>query len=148
MTVFSIVLFSIFAIQAAFAGLYGFGHEFQPGYGYGANHGIEYGGDEDFFAPAGYQFEYGVHDPHSHDIKSQHEHRDHDNVKGSYFIDEPDGTKRVVDYISAPHAGFQAVVKRVGHAQHPAIYGKHAHGHGLGGTSYVGVTNWGHGSGR
>lgn len=96
-----------------------------------------------------YQFEYGVHDPHTHDVKSQHEHRDHDHVKGGYTLKEADGTQRVVEYTSDPHAGFQAVVKRIGHAQHPAHYSKHGHGHGgAGGTSYVGVTHWGHGSGR
>ncbi|XP_076259192.1 cuticle protein 19-like, partial [Rhynchophorus ferrugineus] len=94
-----------------------------------------------------YHFKYGVHDPHTHDVKDQYEHRDHDHVKGGYVMKEADGTKRIVEYTSGPHSGFQAIVRRVGHAQHPAYYGKHGHG-GVGGTSYVGVTHWGHGSGR
>ncbi|XP_050303463.1 adult-specific cuticular protein ACP-20-like [Anthonomus grandis grandis] len=108
----------------------------------------------DHHAPAGYHFEYGVHDPHTKDHKSQEEHRDHDKVKGSYVVHEPDGTKRIVEYTSNKHDGFQAVVRREGHAQHPAHYGKDGHGHaghghgGVGGTSYVGVTHWGHGSGK
>ncbi|XP_060526454.1 cuticle protein 19-like [Cylas formicarius] len=88
-----------------------------------------------------YHFEYGVHDPHTHDVKEQHEHRDGHHVHGGYTMKEADGTKRVVEYTSGPHEGFQAVVKRIGHAQHPA----HGHEHP---TSYVGVTHWGHGSGR
>ncbi|XP_030755735.1 cuticle protein 19-like [Sitophilus oryzae] len=90
-----------------------------------------------------YHFKYGVHDPHTHDHKAQKEERHHDDVKGGYFLKEPDGTKRVVEYTSGHHEGFKAVVRREGHAHHPAH-----DGHGPGGTSYVGVTHWGHGSGR
>ncbi|XP_057658383.1 adult-specific cuticular protein ACP-20-like [Diorhabda carinulata] len=86
---------------------------------------------------AHYKFEYGVHDPHTHDHKSQHEHRDGHHVHGGYTLKEADGTHRIVKYKSGPHSGFEAVVERVGHAQHPAHYG----GHG-GATSYVGVTHW------
>lgn len=92
---------------------------------------------------AHYQFEYGVHDPHTHDHKSQHEHRHGDHLTGGYTLKEADGTHRVVKYKSGPHNGFEAIVERIGHAQHPAHYGKHGHGHGgVGGTSYVGVTHW------
>ncbi|CAG9835756.1 unnamed protein product [Diabrotica balteata] len=109
---------------------------------------------------AHYKFEYGVHDPHTHDHKSQHEHRHGHDVTGGYTLKEADGTHRVVKYKSSPHNGFEAVVERVGHAQHPAHYG-HGHGHGGhgdgghgGATSYVGVTHWanqgseGHGHGH
>ncbi|KAL1505349.1 hypothetical protein ABEB36_004936 [Hypothenemus hampei] len=98
-----------------------------------------------------YHFEYGVHDPHTHDIKSQYEHREHDHVHGAYSLKEPDGTQRIVEYIAGPHTGFQAVVRRIGHAQHPAYYGHHDHGDvgfNGGGNSFVGATHWGHGSGR
>ena len=95
------------------------------------------------FQVPGYHFEYGVKDPHTKDHKTQDEHREHDDVKGSYTLKEADGTKRIVEYTSGKKDGFQAVVKRVGHAQHPGH-----HGHDDGGTSYVGVTHWGHGSGR
>ncbi|KAJ8927732.1 hypothetical protein NQ314_019734 [Rhamnusium bicolor] len=95
---------------------------------------------------AHYKFEYGVHDPHTHDVKSQYEHRDGDHVNGGYTLKEADGTQRIVKYIAGPHNGFEAIVERIGHAQHPAHYGHghHGHGHGgVGGTSYVGVTHWG-----
>ncbi|XP_025837220.1 adult-specific cuticular protein ACP-20-like [Agrilus planipennis] len=101
---------------------------------------------ESNWAPAHYHFSYGVHDAHTKDHKSQHEERDGHVVKGSYFLDEPDGTKRIVEYVAGPHSGFQAVVKRIGHAHHPQHYG-HGHHHGYdkhGGESYVGATHWGH----
>ncbi|XP_044757814.1 uncharacterized protein LOC123315968 [Coccinella septempunctata] len=96
-------------------------------------------------APTHYKFEYGVHDPHTHDVKSQWEHRDGDNVKGAYTLKEADGTTRLVEYTAGPHTGFNAVVKRIGHAHHPAHYGHHggAHHGGHGGDSFVGVTHWG-----
>ncbi|CAG9772505.1 unnamed protein product [Ceutorhynchus assimilis] len=132
MNLLSTLFVAFIATQAVLAQYYGHGHE-------------------DHHAVPHYQFEYGVHDPHTHDIKSQYEHRDHDHVKGGYTMKEADGTHRIVEYTSDPHHGFQAVVKRVGHAQHPAHYGKHGHGHdygGVGGTSYVKTTHWGHGSGK
>lgn len=61
-------------------------------------------------------------DPHTGDHKSQSEHRDGGHVKGSYSVAEPDGTLRVVDYHADPHTGFNAVVKRIGHAHHPHHY--------------------------
>nr|XP_023020677.1 adult-specific cuticular protein ACP-20-like [Leptinotarsa decemlineata] len=95
---------------------------------------------------AHYKFEYGVNDPHTHDHKSQYEHRHGPHVTGGYTLKEADGTHRIVKYTSGPYTGFEAVVERVGHAQHPAHYGHghgHGHGHGgVGGTSYVGVTHW------
>ncbi|XP_030755672.1 adult-specific cuticular protein ACP-20-like [Sitophilus oryzae] len=98
--------------------------------------------DEDHHVPH-YHFKYGVHDPHTHDHKHQKEERHHDDVKGAYSIHDPDGTHRVVKYTSDKHEGFKAEVHREGHAKHPGH-----HGHGKGGTSYVGVTHWGHGSGK
>ncbi|XP_058465286.1 cuticle protein 19-like [Malaya genurostris] len=66
-----------------------------------------------------YKYEYGVKDGHTGDHKSQWEHRDGDIVKGGYTLDEADGTHREVEYKSDHHNGFQAHVKRVGHAHHP-----------------------------
>ncbi|KAJ8985679.1 hypothetical protein NQ317_015179 [Molorchus minor] len=77
--------------------------------------------------------------PHTHDHKSQHEHRDGHHVTGSYELHEPDGTHRVVKYISGPHTGFEAIVERHGHAHHPDH-----HGNDYGATSWVDVTHWGH----
>lgn len=70
-----------------------------------------------------YGFDYGVHDAHTGDVKQQHEVRDGDVVKGQYSLLEPDGTTRVVEYTADDHNGFNAVVKKVGHAAHPQIYG-------------------------
>ncbi|XP_066147114.1 adult-specific cuticular protein ACP-20-like [Euwallacea fornicatus] len=107
------------------------------------------GHQADYHTVPHYQFEYGVNDPYSDDMKSQQEYREHDHVRGGYSLKEPDGTRRIVEYVAGPHSGFHAVVRRVGHAQHPAVYGKHGHYQGgIGGTSYAGVTHWGHGSGR
>ncbi|XP_050507166.1 cuticle protein 19-like [Diabrotica virgifera virgifera] len=72
----------------------------------------------------GYKFEYGVHDPHTHDHKTHYEHRDGDHVVGMYTLKEADGTYRIVKYKSGPKSGFEAVVEKVGHAYHPA---HHAH---------------------
>jgi len=40
---------------------------------------------------------------------------------------EPDGTQRIVEYTADKHNGFNAVVKKIGHAHHPEIYGKYNH---------------------
>lgn len=81
-------------------------------------------------APANYKFGYAVKDPHTGDEKEAWEARHGDQVKGSYSLTEPDGTKRIVDYTSDKHNGFNAVVKKIGHAHHPHV--EH-HGHWSGG---------------
>lgn len=70
-------------------------------------------------APPHYAFEYEVHDPHTHDIKSQHETRKGDDVKGFYKLVEPDGSIREVHYTSDHKTGFNAEVKKHGHNKHP-----------------------------
>lgn len=45
---------------------------------------------------------------------------------------EPDGTKRVVEYVADKHHGFNAVVKKIGHAHHPQHYGINGGGIGAG----------------
>ncbi|ETN60419.1 cuticular protein 66, RR-2 family [Anopheles darlingi] len=98
-------------------------------FGYGYEH-------HDYHSHPSYKFEYGVKDPHTGDHKSQWEHRDGDVVKGQYTLEEADGTHRVVEYSSDKHNGFQAHVKRVGHAHHPEVYGHHEGGHSYGGHGY------------
>ncbi len=92
-----------------------FHHQYDGGYAAG-----EWKGDEhkDFYHHPAYKFEYGVHDPHTHDHKSQWEHRDGDKVTGEYTLDEADGTKRVVSYHADGKTGFHAKVERIGHAAH------------------------------
>ncbi|XP_063708987.1 larval cuticle protein A3A-like [Culicoides brevitarsis] len=64
-----------------------------------------------------YSFSYGVQDSLTGDAKSQHETRHADGtVEGSYSLVEADGTKRIVDYTADPHHGFNAVVRKEGHA--------------------------------
>uniref|UniRef100_A0A0K8T6B9 Cuticle protein 19 n=1 Tax=Lygus hesperus TaxID=30085 RepID=A0A0K8T6B9_LYGHE len=88
----------------------------------GAAHGDAHGHHVDYFAPAHYAFEYDVHDPHTGDVKSQHEERKGDDVKGFYTLKEADGTTREVHYTADHKNGFNAVVKRTGHATHPQHY--------------------------
>ena len=66
----------------------------------------------DYFAPPKYAFKYGVNDFHTGDVKSQHETRDGDTVKGQYSLVEPDGSIRTVDYTADKHNGFNAVVHK------------------------------------
>lgn len=66
----------------------------------------------DEYAPAKYDFNYGVHDEHTGDIKSQTETRDGDVVQGSYTVIDPDGFKRTVTYTADEHNGFKAIVNR------------------------------------
>lgn len=73
-----------------------------------------------FQAHPKYSYNYGVADGLTGDHKTQHEVRDGDVVKGSYSVAEPDGTIRVVDYAADDHNGFNAVVKKIGPAVHPA----------------------------
>ncbi|XP_073951625.1 cuticle protein 19-like [Choristoneura fumiferana] len=59
-----------------------------------------------------YAFNYGVADHTTGDVKSQHESRDGDVVKGQYSLVEPDGSVRTVDYTADPVHGFNAVVSK------------------------------------
>lgn len=115
-----------------------------------------------------YQFDYGVKDLKTGDIKNQWEHRDgglvkgkflkdfHKNFKsnylpflGGYSLKESDGTTRVVEYSADDHNGFNAVVKKIGHAHHPEVYVKpHLvdYGH-INGLDYAGHYGYGHGHG-
>lgn len=63
-------------------------------------------------APAHYNFEYSVHDDSTGDIKTQQESREGDVVHGSYSLIDADGYKRIVEYTSDDHSGFNAVVRR------------------------------------
>lgn len=73
-----------------------------------------------------------MHDGHTGDVKSQHEVRDGDVVKGQYSLVEPDGSVRTVDYTADDHNGFNAVVSKSAptvhaHAVHAApIVAHHA----------------------
>lgn len=88
-----------------------------------------------------YRFEYGVHDPQTGDIKKQYEERDGDTVRGYYSLVEPDGSIRLVEYTADSKNGFQAVVKKIGHSNHPTTVTHHlntaAAGHHENGDGYA-----------
>lgn len=94
--------------------------------------------DDDHYAPKPYNFEYGVKDVHTHDIKSQHEMSDgHGNVKGSYSLAEADGSTRVVEYTADHEHGFNAVVKKIDGPHHSAVdYNNHESLHPYKSSSY------------
>lgn len=69
-----------------------------------------------------YSYKYGVQDPHTGDYKTAHEYRDGDVVKGSYSVHDPDGTLRTVEYTADKENGFNAVVHKTGHSNHPDHY--------------------------
>ncbi|KAK0091616.1 hypothetical protein PV326_002957 [Microctonus aethiopoides] len=83
------------------------------------DHHDNHGEDHDYYSHPKYTFNYGVHDPHTGDVKTQHEVRDGDVVHGSYSVNEPDGSVRIVEYTADDHNGFNAVVKKVGPISHP-----------------------------
>lgn len=82
---------------------------------------------KDYYSYPKYKYEYGVKDAHTGDDKSQWEVRDGDVVKGEYSLKEADGTTRVVSYTADDHNGFNAVVKKIGHAHHPQVYQQQPH---------------------
>ncbi|KAM3962376.1 uncharacterized protein ACR2FA_003617 [Aphomia sociella] len=79
----------------------------------------------DYYAIPKYTYEYKIEDPHTGDNKYQHETRDGDVVKGVYSLHEADGTIRIVEYTADKHNGFNAIVRREGHAKH--IVPEHHH---------------------
>uniref|UniRef100_A0A8D8Z4N3 Cuticle protein 19 n=1 Tax=Cacopsylla melanoneura TaxID=428564 RepID=A0A8D8Z4N3_9HEMI len=110
-----------------------------PGYEQGA-HGYDgYNSyaphyDHEQYAYPRYQFEYGVNDPHTGDVKKQYEERDGDKVRGYYSLVEPDGSIRIVEYTADDKNGFQAIVRKIGHSGHPAPAPVH---HGFHGSHYA-----------
>nr|XP_023019611.1 cuticle protein 19-like [Leptinotarsa decemlineata] len=72
---------------------------------------------EEEYAPAKYDFAYGVEDHHTGDIHSHKESRDGDITHGEYSLHEADGTIRTVKYTVEKHSGFNAVVERSGHSK-------------------------------
>jgi Insect cuticle protein len=109
-----IVFASLVALAAAYPGYYDHHddhhevEEYQVARAdYGHQGHEEYHHDElvDYYAHPKYAYKYGVSDYHTGDVKSQHETRDGDVVKGQYSLVEPDGTIRTVDYTADKHNG-------------------------------------------
>lgn len=118
------IIVAFVLVAAAAAGSVSYVKRTDASLGHYSGHADSYhsGNYEDHHAYPKYKFEYGVKDDHTGDHKSQWEIRDGDVVKGEYTMDEADGTKRVVSYTADDHNGFQAVVKRIGHAHHKTGY--------------------------
>ncbi|XP_075233755.1 uncharacterized protein LOC142331611 [Lycorma delicatula] len=89
--------------------------DFAQSYG---GHGQGHHVDIDYHAHPKYSYKYGVQDHHTGDVKSAHESRDGDVVKGQYSLVEPDGSIRTVEYTADKHNGFNAVVHKSGHSKH------------------------------
>lgn len=68
--------------------------------------------DSDFDPNPQYTFAYDVKDAITGDFKSQVESRNGGIVQGQYTVNDPDGTRRVVDYVADPINGFNAVVSK------------------------------------
>jgi len=119
----------------------------QGGIGGGIGLGI-HKGVHDIYAYPAYKYSYGVADKITGDQKSAYEVRDGAVTKGSYSLVQPDGVLRTVNYISTPHGGFQAQVINKGVAGHPAIYGIHGGGVGIGGGGLRGGLGLHHGIGH
>ncbi|KAL7044558.1 hypothetical protein ACKWTF_001964 [Chironomus riparius] len=66
---------------------------------------------EQTWKPANYEFSYEVNEPKTGDIKQQFEKAVDGVIKGQYWLIEPDGSKRIVDYTADDKNGFQATVK-------------------------------------
>ena len=62
--------------------------------------------------PANYDFNYDVHDPHTGDVKQQHETAHDGAIQGQYSLIDADGYRRIVDYTADDHHGFNANVRR------------------------------------
>ncbi|CAG2054406.1 unnamed protein product, partial [Timema podura] len=114
-----VIVFSLVAMCGVVMAYPGLSHGYSP-LTLEANH-------EEYHAHPQYKFDYAVHDPHTGDVKNQWESRDGDVVKGSYSLVESDGTVRTVDYTADKHNGFNAVVKKSGHAIHPKQSPYHGH---------------------
>lgn len=96
-----------------------------------------------------YQYQYGVHDDHTHDIKKHTESRDGDKTEGEYSFKEADGTTRVVKYHVHGKSGFVATVHHTGHATHPQPTHHQESGHHDGGfAGYAGYNGGQYWKGR
>ncbi|KAG5883879.1 hypothetical protein JTB14_007767 [Gonioctena quinquepunctata] len=59
-----------------------------------------------------YSYAYDVQDALTGDSKTHQESRNGDIVQGQYSLNDPDGTRRIVDYTADPVNGFRAVVRK------------------------------------
>lgn len=67
---------------------------------------------EDYDPNPQYSYAYDIQDGITGDSKNQQESRSGDVVQGSYSLNDPDGTRRTVEYTADPVNGFNAVVHK------------------------------------
>jgi hypothetical protein len=77
--------------------------------------------DTDYDPNPQYSFAYEVQDALTGDFKGHQESRNGDYVQGVYYLVEPDGTRRIVEYTADPVNGFNAVVHREPAAVHAPV---------------------------
>ncbi|CAH2230511.1 jg18613 [Pararge aegeria aegeria] len=77
-----------------------------------SHNGPNKSGNKDAYAGSypSYEFSYNVNDPKTRDIKGQHETREGDEVTGNYWLIEPNGRKRTVNYQANDDNGFNAQI--------------------------------------
>jgi len=63
------------------------------------------------YGHSNYDFGYDIHDSHTGNIQGRKEHGSKHSITGSYWVQDPDGSKRQVDYTADDHNGFKAIVK-------------------------------------
>ncbi|KAJ8914600.1 hypothetical protein NQ315_017305 [Exocentrus adspersus] len=68
--------------------------------------------DATFDPNPSYSFAYDVQDALTGNSKGQVESRANGVVQGQYNVADPDGTRRIVDYVADPVNGFNAVVRK------------------------------------
>ncbi|XP_018017501.1 adult-specific cuticular protein ACP-20 [Hyalella azteca] len=129
-----LILLSIFMVATLaaptpgdYGGHGGFGGGHLGGHGgYGGHHGYR----QEYYGPAHYGFQYGVHDPHHGANFGHQEEREGYTTRGSYYVNLPDGRLQKVEYIADEH-GYRPIVSYEGHAHYPSHggYGGH-HGGG------------------
>ena len=102
--------------------------------GYG--HGGGYGGQQDYYEPRPYHFQYAVDDPNYGPMMSQTEESNgNGQTQGYYSVNLPDGRTQHVKYIVDGYKGYNAEVSYEGYANHPQVpkgyaqptYGGHAY---------------------
>jgi hypothetical protein len=83
--------------------------------------------DTDYNPNPRYSFAYEIQDALTGDSKGHQESRNGAYVQGVYYLVEPDGTRRIVEYTADPVNGFNAVVRREPAAVHAPVAAGIAH---------------------
>ncbi|CAH1113165.1 unnamed protein product [Psylliodes chrysocephalus] len=117
----TIIAFLVISVAAVYGQGGGYGGHELPGLDLGG-HGHDHHVQEyiDYRAPPHYHYDYAVHDLKHHDIKSQYEVRKGKETKGRYELLQPDGRKRIVEYVAGKH-GVDYKVRYEGKSIHGGI---------------------------